>query len=244
MRDIRVYQEQNLTTGDRCQLSGGAAHHVAKVLRMQAGQSLILFNGRGGYYDAIIEAAGKHGVTVTVGGHHAEERESPLRITLVQGISRGQRMDYTLQKAVELGVQHIVPLWCEHSSVRLDPEQREKRHAHWSGIIINACEQCGRNRLPELSPPLALDQWTAVDTNPLKLILHPGNTRRLGQLGDSVPEAITLLAGPEGGFSQTEIIHAEQQGYQSISLGPRILRTETAALVAIAACQVLWGDIR
>ncbi len=151
-------------------------------------------------------------------------------------------MDYTLQKAVELGVKQIVPVFSEYGNVKLDGDQQDKRYQHWCKIIINACEQCGRNRLPVITYPRTLADWLNEDNNELKLILHPGTTFRLSQ--HNAPEhTLTLLAGSEGGFSDTEILLAQQKGYQAVVLGPRILRTETAALVAISACQTLWGDI-
>jgi len=151
-------------------------------------------------------------------------------------------MDYALQKAVEFGVQHIVPLLCLHGNVKLDDEQKQHRHEHWRRIIISACEQCGRNRIPLLSPPLRLTDWVGTDPNELKLILHPRDGVRLSSLQPAC-KTLTLLAGPEGGFSDDEIAGAERHGYKSITLGPRILRAESAALVAISICQARWGDI-
>jgi 16S rRNA (uracil1498-N3)-methyltransferase len=242
MRIPRIYLEQALAENTNCLLSDDAAHHVSRVLRMKAGQSISLFNSRGGYFDAIITRIDKRNVEVATGDHHPDECESPLAITLVQGISRGERMDYTLQKAVELGVQHIIPVLCEYTNVKLDDEKKQKRHEHWRKIIINACEQCGRNRIPSLALTQELDGWLDIDTNELKLILHPGTSVQLCQL-ENKHSKVALLAGPEGGFSDIEVAHAMKHGYQPITLGPRILRTETAALAAITACQVLWGDL-
>jgi len=243
MRIPRIYLEQALAEHTRCLLSEDAAHHVSKVLRMGPGQFLHLFNGRGGYFDATIMQADKRSVEVVTGAHHDDECESPLAITLAQGVSRGERMDYTLQKAVELGVQHIVPVLCQYTNVKLDAGKKQKRHEHWGKIIINACEQSGRNRIPSLALAQELEEWVGVDVNRLKLILHPGTSMQLSQL-KSKQDSLTLLAGPEGGFSDTEVALAVQYGYQAMTLGPRVLRTETAALAAITACQVVWGDLR
>jgi 16S rRNA (uracil1498-N3)-methyltransferase len=234
MRIPRIYLDLALTEKTRCLLSTDAAHHVSKVLRMEVGQVLHLFNGRGGYVDATITRIDKRCVEVLTGDHHPDEYESPLAITLVQGIARGERMDYTLQKAVELGVQHIVPVLCQYTNVKLDDEKKQKRHDHWGKIIIHACEQCGRNRIPGLTLAQSLEEWVGVATNELKLILHPGTDMRLSQLNSE----------PAGGFSDVEVALAVKYGYQAITLGTRILRTETAALAAITACQVMWGDLR
>lgn len=242
MRIPRIYLDQLLTENKNCLLSDDAAHHVSKVLRMKAGQPLSLFNGRGGWFDAMITRIDKRSVEVATGAHHPDESESPLEITLVQGVSRGERMDYTLQKAVELGVKKIAPVLCEYTNVKLDEDKKQKRHEHWRKIIINACEQCGRNRIPHLAVVTDLEDWLEADRNGLKLILHPGTSVRLSELPDTTMN-LTLLAGPEGGFSEHEVANALKQGYQTLTLGPRILRTETAALAAITACQVLWGDL-
>lgn len=242
MRIPRIYQNADLARDASCWLTDDAAHHIVNVLRMKPGQALMLFNGRGGYFDATIRHLEKRRVELAIGEHHAQECESPLNITLAQGISRGQRMDYTLQKAVELGVTKIVPLVCDHTNIKPDQAQQDKRLEHWRKIIIGACEQCGRNRLPSLDSPIPLDDWVAAERDGLKIFLHPGASRTLTGLhgGDT---GIVLLAGPEGGFSDAEAVLARKNGYLPVSLGPRILRTETTALAAIAACQVLWGDL-
>ncbi len=241
MRIPRIFIDQNLAEGQQYPLSGSAAHHITHVLRMKAGQSLALFNGKGGQFVAEIRSISKKGVDVVTHQHHREDRESHLQITLAQGISRGERMDYTLQKAVELGVARIVPVLCDYTNVKLDDARISKRHEHWRNIIINACEQCGRNRLPELLPVQDFDKWISDEQRGLKLILHPVAAKTLGQLRP-LQQAITLLAGPEGGFSDNEVSLSVKYEYQPVILGPRILRTETAALAAISACQTLWGD--
>jgi 16S rRNA (uracil1498-N3)-methyltransferase len=242
MRTTRIYLDQVLESGITCQLPEEAAHHVATVLRMKIGEALVLFNGCGGSYRAVISRMEKRNVEVTIGAHEPDDRESPLSITLAQAVMRGQHMDYALQKAVELGVQRIVPLLCLHGNVKLDDEQKQHRHEHWQRIIISACEQCGRNRIPQLSAPLRLADWVGTDPNELKLILHPRDGVRVADL-QTTCKTLTLLAGPEGGFNDDEIVSAERHGYKSITLGPRILRAESAALVAISVCQARWGDI-
>ena len=241
MRHPRIFLDQALQTDTICTIKDDAAHHIAHVLRMRVGQQLILFNGEEGQFTAEIIAINRHSVDVQVGGYTAIDLESNLDITLVQGISRGQHMDYTLQKAVELGVKKIVPVMTEYGNVKLDNERLAKRHLHWQKIIIGACEQCGRNSLPVLEETRDILDWISVDTNQFKLILQPTSDHRLAKLDEPVGH-MTLLVGPEGGFSQQEFDFAKRNGYQGLSLGPRILRTETAALAAISACQTLWGD--
>jgi len=238
----RVYVDQALEDGTTCRLPEEAAHHVATVLRMKTGEELLLFNGRGGSYRAVISSMQKRSVEITIGLHVPEDHESPLSITLAQAVMRGQHMDYALQKAVELGVQHIVPLLCLHGNVKLGDDQIQHRIGHWHKIITSACEQCGRNRIPQLSVPLRLTDWVGTDPNELKLMLHPRDGIRLASM-QSPGRSVTLLAGPEGGFSDDEIASATRHGYKSVTLGPRILRAESAALVAISICQGLWGDI-
>lgn len=244
MRKTRIYVDLPLIAASEIALPPTPAHHVARVLRLKPGQPLILFNGRGGQYDATIVAVQGREVRVQVGDHEALERESPLAITLVQGVSRGRHMDYTLQKAVELGVNRIVPVLSEHGQVRLDDKRAETKHEHWQGIIVAACEQCGRNRLPELTMPLMLAEWlrgSESEPGPC-LLLDPLSRQRLREL-PAPAGSIAILSGPEGGFSPAERNLALAAGCIGIGLGPRILRTETAAPAAVMACQALWGDI-
>ncbi|MEE8321061.1 MAG: 16S rRNA (uracil(1498)-N(3))-methyltransferase [Gammaproteobacteria bacterium] len=240
-RKPHLYLDQPLREGERITLPAPASHHVARVLRMRPGQELVLFNNTGGEYVANIISIERKTVEVEVASFRNDDRESILHITLVQGISRGQHMDYTLQKAVELGVKRIVPAFTEYGNVRLDGQRLTGKIDHWHGLIINACEQCGRNRLPVLDSPIAVTDWIEQDQNRTKLILHPGGVRGLSGL--PCPQGpLSLLAGPEGGFSESEISLAAQHDFVPVALGPRILRTETAALVGISSCQALWGD--
>jgi len=242
MRIPRVYSPQPLQPGQMLSLTSQAAHHVGRVLRLEMGAQLILFNGEGGEYEGRIHASTRAGIQVMIEAHRPVERESPLRITLLQGISRGERMDYTLQKATELGVHRIVPIHCERTSVRLDEARAVKRCEHWRGILISACEQSGRNRIPELASPQALAQALPqlASTPALRLLLDPQGGQTLREL--AAQTQIVLLAGPEGGLTMSEINVAVAAGFQGLGLGPRILRTETAAIAMIAALQALWGD--
>jgi len=219
-----------------------AAHHAARVLRLQTGDRVTLFNGQGGEYGAAIEWVSKTEVTVLIGPWLDRECESPLRVTLVQALSSGEKMDFTVQKAVELGVAAIRPVISNRSVVKLAGERADKRVQHWQGVVISACEQSGRNRVPPVSPIFPLTDWLVeADRSVLRIVFVPDAALTLHDL--SKPEAgVTVLAGPEGGFSEAEIAAASACGFTPVRLGPRVLRTETSALAAIAAMQVLWGD--
>lgn len=226
----------------RVELTPEAAHHAMKVLRLQTGAGIVLFDGTGGEYPAFISAMGRQGVSVEIGPWCEREAESPLRVTLAQAIPGGDKMDYVLQKATELGVFRIQPLSSERSIVRLSPERAEKRVHHWQKVVNSACEQCGRNRVPEVAPILALGDWLgSLADSEARISLAPGAAQGLHQLAPPSGPLI-LLTGPEGGFSSPELRAVESRGFTSVHLGPRVLRTETAALVALAAMQTLWGD--
>lgn len=246
MRTHRIYHPATLVPGKPVELSEAASNHVARVLRLAPGTPLILFNGDGGEFSTTITAIDKHVVTVTVGDFHNVEREPPFPIWLAQGISRGERMAYTIQKAVELGVSRIIPLFTEHCGVRLNGERLEKRIKHWQGVVISACEQCGRNHVPSIDLPLMLNQWVTTPTKGQGFVLDPDAEATLSQLPNPIGLVgpVTLLIGPEGGLSDQEIYAAKEAGYLGLRLGPRILRTETAALAALAAMLGIWGDFR
>ncbi|HYM29554.1 MAG TPA: 16S rRNA (uracil(1498)-N(3))-methyltransferase [Steroidobacteraceae bacterium] len=242
MRLTRVYVAAALETGTRLRLEGSAASHVTRVLRLRVGAALTLFDGSGGEYEASIDKAHGGELTVAVGAHHAIERESPLALTLVQGISRGERMDLVVQKATELGVSRLVPVITERSVVKLDPHQADRKLLHWRAIVIAACEQCGRNRLPEVLAPLTLREFLRGEAaGGTRLLLSPHAARGLDELTRAA--AVTVLIGPEGGLSEAEQEAATQAGFEAVRLGPRILRTETAALSALALLQRQWGDL-
>lgn len=211
------------------------------VLRLQTGATLTLFDGRGGEYSACIQRVDKAALTLTVGARREVSRESPMTTVLAQGVSSGERMDYTVQKCVELGVAAIQPLLTQRSVVRLSGERADKRVAHWQAVAVAACEQCGRNRVPEVLPLLPLTKWLAQPPDGTRYLLSPRATQRLR---DSPPprDGVTLLVGPEGGWNDEETAAARLAGFVPMALGPRILRTETAAVAALAAMQAVWGD--
>ena len=245
-----------LAPGARFALPDALARHAVRVLRLPPGATLTLFDGTGGEYPATIEHIDREQVRVALGQHSGRESESPLHVTLAQALQAADKMDYTLQKAVELGVNVIQPLSSRRSVVKLDGERAAKRGAHWQGVVTSACEQCGRNQVPVVAPVLPLPNWlgqlagtppAAGHPPPLRLMLAPGATRTLHDVlptsaAGSLPLAIILLVGAEGGLDPQEISMAEQAGFIAIRLGPRILRTETAGLAAMAAMQTLWGD--
>lgn len=242
MANPRFYVPVTLAAPATVALPEAAAHHAAHALRLRSGDAVTLFNGTGGEYAARITAIGKRDVTVAVERHHPVERESPLPVTLVQALSSGERMDLTIQKAVELGVARIVPVESERSVVRLKGERAEKRVAHWQQVVISACEQCGRNRIPEVRMISPLDVWLAAEEcDAQRWVLLPGADTALRDL-PRPQKPIELLVGPEGGLTNTEAEAARRAGYQPVRLGPRVLRTETAAPALLAAVQALWGD--
>ena len=242
MTNPRFYVPVPLSVAAPVALPAAAAHHAVRVLRLQVDASLTLFNGAGGEYAARIISISKLEVVVNIERHDAVERESPLAVALVQALSSGERMDLTIQKAVELGVAQIVPVETERCVVRLQGERAVKRVQHWQQIVISACEQCGRNRLPVVSPILSIDAWLASsgrDTQ--RWLLSPRAPQALREL--PLPtKPIELLVGPEGGFTDAEMAAAQRARYEGVRLGPRVLRTETAAPALLAAVQALWGD--
>ncbi|MDQ7015459.1 MAG: 16S rRNA (uracil(1498)-N(3))-methyltransferase [Gammaproteobacteria bacterium] len=239
----RIYTATPLSLQQNLSLSIQASRHITSVLRLKIGAHIILFDGQGGQYRAHIVQLDKK-ITVETTGFEDHSCESPLKIHLAQVISKGERMDYTLQKSVELGVSSIQPLFSRRSVVKLKGSRLEKRQKHWQEVIISACEQCGRNHLPELKPTLNLEQWLQQSqtgaTHP-HLILDPQASEALSQR-EQYPEQ-TLLIGPEGGLSKEEIQLAQQHNFEGVCIGPRILRTETAALVALTVLQAHWGDL-
>ena len=243
MRRPRVYLPRPLTRGALVALDVTAARHVTQVLRLKAGAELILFDGTGGEWHAVLERSDRDAVLARIGTHQARAAESPLAVVLAQGVSRGERMDYTLQKAVELGVTRIVPLFTERSVVNLKEERLARRRQHWQAVAASACEQCGRDRVPAVGAPRTLTEWLADgDAAGLKLALDPDAAQGLPRGVAPPPDQVTLLIGAEGGLSRTEMDLARRAGFLPCRLGPRILRTETAAVAVLAALQTLWGD--
>jgi 16S rRNA (uracil1498-N3)-methyltransferase len=239
---VRIHVTGGLQAGRDHALPERQAHHVTRVLRLASGDALTLFNGDGVEYDAVVARASRDGVMVKITGTRPGLPEPALDITLGQALSSGERMDYTVQKAVELGVGAVHPLSTRRSVVRLDADRAEKRVQHWQSVVIAACEQCGRSRVPAVGAVTVLDAWLAQGGGAAtRLLLSPRSEKRLRDLPR--PDGpIVLLAGPEGGLTRDEEDLARRFGYESVRLGPRVLRTETAAVAALAAMQALWGD--
>lgn len=244
MSSPRFYCDAKLGPGVQLELPESAAHHASRVLRLKVGDEAVLFNGDGNDYRVQFLRVCKEGVTAKIIAWVAVERESPLQVTLAQAISSGDRMDFTLQKAVELGVGAIVPLAAERSVVKLAGERAEKRRDHWQNVVISACEQSGRARVPQVAAPTPMLNWLgAAPEFTLKIMLSPLARHTLHDLTEPAGN-ICLLIGCEGGFSPPEIKAAESVGFTPVRLGPRVLRTESAALAALSAMQTLWGDFR
>jgi 16S rRNA (uracil1498-N3)-methyltransferase len=243
MRTIRIHVALPLAVDTELALPAQAGEHVSRVLRLTAGAPLTLFNGDGSDYPATIQAVGKREVVVQVDARQALTNESPLPLTLAQGIARGEKMDLIVQKATELGVVRIVPLLTERSEVKLDPARAEKRLAHWRAVAASACEQSGRARLPEITPAQPLSMWLdgLIEDGALRLALLPDATRSSRELCFTAAGGL-LVVGPEGGLSKGDINALTTSGFAGLRLGPRILRTETAGLAALAALQALHGD--
>jgi 16S rRNA (uracil1498-N3)-methyltransferase len=244
MRLTRVFVDQALVSGAEAVLPDAAAYHVVRVLRLRAGAPLVLFDGSGADFRGDIVAVEGDRVRVSVGERAAGLRESPLAITLVQAVSRGERMDWTLQKATELGVKRIQPVLSARSVVRLDEQQGAKKLRHWQAIVAGACEQCGRSVLPEVRAPLDLARYLAEAAREgQRLVLSPSGPASLAGLA-STAARVELLIGPEGGLDDLELDAAARAGFAPVRLGPRVLRTETAGIVALTVLQALWGDLQ
>jgi 16S rRNA (uracil1498-N3)-methyltransferase len=241
MRTIRCHVDAPLAIGQNATLSETATGHLVRVLRLGVGDAVVLFNGDGRDYDARLVGVGKRGAEAEVTGMREPANESPLAITLAQGIARGEKMDLVLQKATELGVAAFVPINTERTEVKLDAERAAKRLAHWQGVLVAACEQSGRARVPALAAPVALAHWAGGAHAGLKLMLDPEGELTLAAL--PATDAVTLVVGPEGGLSERDLATLRAAGFRGLRLGPRILRTETAGLAAVAALQSRLGDL-
>lgn len=241
MRLTRIYQPQALHTEQIVNLSKEAAGHLIRVLRFQVGDEFIVFNGKEGEFRATIIELNKSMVKVKLGEFDAVSRESALRIILAQAVLRSEKMDFVLQKAVELGVTHFIPLITAHSTLKLAPERWQKRSLHWQGVMLSACEQSGRTRLPKLENPMTFDVATTMIKADQRIILQPCTKQNINALASC--QSVALLVGPEGGWSETELKCARVADYSAVHVGPRVLRAETASLAAISILQSLYGDL-
>lgn len=237
MRLSRFFIDAPLSLGQH-PLPEASAHYISRVLRLAAGSAVQLFDGSGDEFLGELVEVGKKSVTVELRERLNGMPESALQIHLGQGLSRGERMDWAIQKATELGVAQITPIISERCEVRLNDERADKRLAHWRQIAISACEQCGRSVLPIIHAPTCLRDWLTVEAE-LKLVLHPIAEPLASH---AKPQTLAFLIGPEGGLSENEVEHAAAQGFLPARLGPRVLRTETAPVVALSVAQQLWGD--
>lgn len=240
MRISRIYTDAVLEVGRPVTLDEKASHYIGNVLRQKAGNSLILFNGNGHQYQAIIEKVDKKQITAQVHNAESPVTESPLHIHLGIAMSKGDRMDWVLQKSTELGVSAVTPLITERTELKLKGERLDKKLSHWRQILISACEQCERNILPVLHPPVACREWSATINADNKFVLHHRSDSVLDPR--ATVHSVAVLIGPEGGLTEIEIADAEQRGFKPLTLGPRVLRTETAPLATIAVLQSVWGD--
>ncbi len=243
MRIPRVFLDTKLKSGDIVSLDARAHHHVVNVLRLGSENPLILFNGSGGEYEANLENVSRKTAYARLHTYRETERESSLKIRLMQGISRTDHMDQTLQKAVELGVHSLLPVFTERSNGRMSTERIARKIQHWRGILISACEQCGRNYLPNLESPVSIQDIAALTVGACGIVLAPGSPTTLSQLRPNPEHDFYILIGPEGGLTIEEIDMASQKNFTPVRLGARILRTETAGLAVIAIAQMLWGDL-
>lgn len=240
MTGPRIHTAQPIALNDLITLEDQASQHLLRVLRMSDGDAVRLFNGDGTEYQARLESCSKKTAQARIEGSNHTDEPLTLELNLGQVISKGDRMDFVVQKATELGVSRIVPLWSERCDVRLKGDRLEKKVEHWRKVAISACEQCGRNHVPEIAAPLEFSNWLEQANSDLKLVLHPHNQKPLGQ--HTPPNSVDIAIGPEGGFTASEIELAQQAGFEGLLLGPRILRTETAALTALSVLQYQWGD--
>ncbi len=245
MRIPRVHLPGPLSDGGTIKVADKTLHYLTRVLRLDNDSPLIVFNGQSGEYDGVLVNVSKKQAEIRVSTFRPDDRESPLHIVLAQGLAKGEKMDWIVQKATELGVSEIVPLFTRYSDVKLNDERAERRQHHWQEIAISACEQCGRNRLPMIHAPIALDVWMS-ELPPRaeaeqRLIL---NLAAESHISNTVPHRAIVLVGPEGGFREDEITQAGMMGFSSWHLGPRILRAETAAVSAVSLLQARWGDLR
>lgn len=241
MRVIRLYTPQDLASGDEVTLDAVAANHLVRVLRARTGDALVLFNGAGSDWQCRLLEADKRRALIRVECEIDSVPESPLRSVLGLCLSKGERFDWAIQKATEMGIAHIQPLYSERVDYKVPQDRLEKRLQHWQQIVISACEQCGRSTVPQVAAPQSLEAWTEQVEADRKFVLHCVNASATAT--DPRPRSIALLIGPEGGLTEGEVTHAQEHGFEALTLGPRILRTETAPAVALAILGARWGDL-
>ena len=241
MPSPRIHCDVRLGPGAQFTMAPDAAQHVSKALRLKAGDSITVFDGRGGEYEAILQRIDRDRVDVKVGAFRDVDREPQLQVGLVQGLPEADKMDWIIQKAVELGVAWIQPIVCDRSVVRLSAERAARREAHWRRVAISACEQSGRNQVPDVRPTLSFQAWIAEPAAHARWMLQPDAPALAARARPDGP--FELVVGPEGGFSERELDLASSR-CEAVSLGPRVLRTETAPIAALAAIHALWGDFR
>jgi len=244
MRQTRLYLEGEYDSGSELEIDAERTHYLSRVLRLRVGDTIVVFNGKGAQFSASITGLQRSRAMLAVHDALAAATESGFKLHLAQGISRAERMDFVVQKATELGVKRITPLLTEHGVVKLAAERAEKRRQHWRKVATSACEQSGRVRLPLVDAPVRLDTWLADKTEQadIDILLKPGATESLASI-DVPATKVCLLIGPEGGFSNAEYEMLEAAGFRAVSFGPRVLRTETAAIAALAILQARCGDL-
>lgn len=244
MRIPRFYQDTELAVGHAVELDERAHRHAVQVLRLRVGEAVILFNGRGGEYCGRLSAVERRSARVTLESFEAREPESPLRITLAQGIAKGDHMDFSLQKSTELGVSMIQPVVTERTVGRWEARRLDNKLEHWRGIVVSACEQSGRTRIPCIEDPISLAEWLGrAGPGGTRIVLDPGAGHSLAEVARPETDEVAVLIGPEGGLTGAEVDAAGDAGFTRVRLGQRVLRTETAATAVVTAVQWLWGDL-
>lgn len=243
MRIPRIFIDTDLNENTQINLPDSTFQHVCKVLRLKSGHPVRVFNGKGGQYHATLCDVEKRSANLSISHFEPLHNESPIQVTIGQTLSRGERMDYAIQKSVEAGVYAIQPLFSERCEVKLQADRLEKRLTHWQQVAISAAEQCGRGFVPQVHFPIELEEWLDKCKEMLTLTLHHHSAKPINQFQCPENKQVSLLIGPEGGLTENEVQLSESKGFKAISLGPRVLRTETAPVVALSVINTLWGDI-
>lgn len=243
MRIPRIFVDLPLQENCIFDLPAASFQHICKVLRFKNDYSLILFNGKGGQYQAKLCNVEKRSAQVAVESFQSLDNESPIKVTLGQTLSRGERMDYAIQKAVEAGVYEIQPLFSERCEVKLNSERLDKKQQHWQQIAISAAEQSGRGHVPQIKAPINLSDWVSECKDMLKITMHHHSAKPIKDMPEPLDKSVSVLIGPEGGLTEDEVESSINQGFQPVALGPRVLRTETAPIVILTCINLIWGDL-